>query len=231
MSLHPRTDSTNRFPVFQELIPEYAGESLLDFGGNRGNLLYFSNGVIPEEKYTCVDLNCVDMENWSILKGEEEFPNGNFITYNRYNEMYNHKGNVDESFPTVDQHDYIWAYSVFSHMKYEDILDALLWMKTIEANKIYVSYLCNDGDENSKNVMEYFYQKRVKYFNTCVDFRENTDDYFYLTDNNYGASSGEKFISVFNSDYLISKLLENGIVANKITCNTVSVPFLEISYV
>ena len=78
--------------------------------------------------------------------------------------------------------------------------------------------------------MEYFYQKRVKYFNTCVDFRENTDDYFYLTDNNYGASSGKKFISVFNSDYLISKLLENGIVANKITCNTVSIPFLEISY-
>ena len=47
--IHPRDASTNRFPIFEELNPNYSYDSLLDFGGNQGNLLYFSEGKINEE--------------------------------------------------------------------------------------------------------------------------------------------------------------------------------------
>tara|TARA_Y100000287_G_C14139417_1_gene313960 strand:- start:79 stop:759 length:681 start_codon:yes stop_codon:yes gene_type:complete len=226
MSLHPRNSSTNRFPIFQELNPDYNNHSLLDFGGNRGNLLHFSEGTIPSNRYTCVDVS-----SWSVFKGEEEFPDANFIHYNRYNEMYNPSGNSSESFPTVDQHDYVWAFSVFSHMKYEDILETLQWMRTINASRILASYICNDGDENSRNLLEYFYQKRINEFGSSVDFRENDDSKFYVTDNQYGDFSGTKFISVFNTESLKERLSYEGIVVNKITSSLTAIPFLEISYV
>lgn len=223
--IHPRDQETNRFHIFEELNPDFIGDSLLDFGGNQGNLLYFSNGVIKEEKYTSVDVS-----KDSIDKGQYEFPNGNFVWWDRYNEMYNHEGSVGEILPKCGQHDYVWAYSVFSHMVYEDILEVLIWMKSIGAKRILVSYLCNDHDENSNKVMEYFYQRRLDKYTKSVDFRSNCDDYFYLTDNAYGVSSGETFIAVYKTNWLISKLKSNGIIAKKVNSLNTPIPFLEISY-
>ena len=132
--IHPRDSSTNRFPIFKELNPDYSYDSLLDFGGNQGNLLYFSEGKINEEKYTSID-NSFD----SLELGRKEFTKADFIFWNRYNEMYNHEGNKNEPLPNLKQHDYIWAYSVFSHMIIEDIIEVLDWMKTINAKRIMTS--------------------------------------------------------------------------------------------
>jgi len=223
--IHPREAGTNRFPIFQELNPNFHGNSLLDFGGNQGNLLHFSNTIIPEEKYTSIDVSYE-----SLQLGQNEFKKGNFVWWNRYNEMYNHRGNRGEPLPTAEQHDYIWAYSVFSHMIYEDILEVLLWMKTTKPKKVIASYLCNDGDENSKKVMQYFYQRRLNKYTTSVDFRNNHEDYFYLTNNDYGVFSGNTFIAVYNTDWLSSKLKENGIIAKKVNSLNTPIAFLEISY-
>jgi len=223
--LHPREQSTNRFPVFKELNPEFNNNTLLDFGGNQGNLLYFSNNEIPEEKYTSLDVSYA-----SIQKGQSEFAKGNFVWWNRYNEMYNHKGKKRAPLPSLNQHDYIWAYSVFSHMTFKDILESLLWMKTIKAKRIITSYLCNDGDDNSQKVMEYFYKKRMNKFGSTADFRNNSDEYFYLTDNYYGVSNGQSFIAVYNTEWLIDKLKTYGIVAKKINSSQTPISFLEITY-
>lgn len=223
--LHLRDSSTNRFPIFEELNPDYANDSLLDFGGNRGNLLYFSEGKINEETYTSIDISLDSIES-----GSAEFPKADFVYCNRYNEMYNHQGNRDEPLPELKQHDYIWAYSVFSHMKLEDIIVAALWMKTINAKRIVTSYLCNDGDDNSKEVMQYFFNRRIDKFGSTIDFRDNRDDYFYLTDNKYGCSSGEYFISVYNTKYLVNTLKQYGIIARKIVSTQTGIPFLEIAF-
>ena len=223
--IHPRDSSTNRFPIFKELNPNYAYDSLLDFGGNRGNLLYFSEGKINEEKYTSID-NSFD----SLELGRKEFTKADFIFWNRYNEMYNHEGNKNEPLPNLKQHDYIWAYSVFSHMIIEDIIEVLSWMKTINAKRIMTSYLCNDEDDNSKKVMQYFYNRRIDQFGSTIDFRDNIDDYFYLTDNKYGHSSGETFIAVYNTKYLINRLKQYGIIAKKTISTKTPIPFLEITY-
>ena len=223
--IHPRDSSTNRFPIFEELNPDYANDSLLDFGGNQGNLLYFSQGKINEGTYTSID-NSLD----SVEFGGAEFPKADFVHWNRYNEMYNHNGNKNEPLPELKQHNYIWAYSVFSHMIVEDIIEAVSWMKTINAKRIVTSYLCNDGDDNSKKIMQYFYNRRIDQFGSTVDFRDNRDDYFYLTDNEYGCSSGETFIAVYNTKYLINRLKQCGIIAKKITSTKTPIPFLEIAY-
>lgn len=225
--IHPRNESTNRYPLFNELIPEYTKDSkLLDYGGSSGNLLYFSNGSINESTYTCVDVT-----EESIAAGQLEFPKAQFVHLNKYNEMYNHDGTNDPYvYPVMTHKDFIWAYSVFSHTVLEDIISALWWFKSLNPKKVVISYLCNDGDENSQKVLQYFYDRRIDQFGSTVDFRYNLDDYFYLSDNEYGVKSAETFIAVYNTEWLINKLYEKGIVARKITSTLTSIPFLEVEY-
>jgi hypothetical protein len=225
--IHPRNESTNRYPLFNELIPEYTKDSkLLDYGGASGNLLHFSNGDINEETYTSVDV----VEE-AIIAGKKEFPKAQFVHLNKYNEMYNHDGTNDPYvYPVMTHRDFIWSYSVFSHMVIEDIIETLYWFRSLNPKKVLTSYLCNDGDENSKKIMEYFYQRRINKYNTSVDFRGNRDDHFYLTDNNYGVSSGETFIAVYKTSWIISKLKEHGIIAKKVNSSNTPIPFLDISY-
>jgi hypothetical protein len=224
--LHPRNQDTNRYPLFEELISEFSlKNTLLDFGGNQGNLLYFSNGKILENNYTSLDISAE-----AIATGKGAFPNSRFIFWNRYNEMYNHTGNKNEPLPELPPaFDYIWAYSVFSHMIFEDILECLLWMKNLQPKKAYLSYLCNDQDINSQKVLQYFYDRRKDKFGSTVDFRYNTENYFYLTNNRYGVESGETFIAVYNTNWLINKLYENGIIVKKVESSKFPVPFLELS--
>jgi len=223
--LHPRNKDTNRYPLFKELLPEFSIENtLLDFGGNQGNLLYFSSGEILEKNYSSLDISAE-----AIAAGKSEFPNSHFIFWNRYNEMYNHYGNKDEPLPELPPaFDYIWAYSVFSHMIYEDILECLLWMKKLRPRKAYLSYLCNDQDQNSQRVLQYFYNRRIDQFKSTVDFRYNTDNYFYLSDNKYGTESGKTFISVYNTNWLINNLYKDGIIVRKIETSQSPIPFLEM---
>ena len=225
--IHPRNESTNRYPLFNELIPEYTfNDTLLDYGGSSGNLLYFSNGAINKSKYTCIDV-----VKESIELGQKEFSESNFIHWNRYNQMYNTNGEKDEPLPAIPNQSFIWGYSVFSHMIFEDIVEVLLWMKSLNPKKIVMSYLNNDHDEYSKWTMNYFYDKRIKSFGECVDFRMNNDNYFYLTDNTYGCMNGEYFIAVYKTDWLINKLARYKITAKKIEHNIkpiFPIPFLEI---
>tara|TARA_B100000927_G_scaffold188975_1_gene152205 strand:- start:2077 stop:2751 length:675 start_codon:yes stop_codon:yes gene_type:complete len=223
--IHPRNKDTNRYPLFNELIPEYTlDNTLLDYGGSSGNLIYFSDGAINKSKYTCVDV-----VKDAIDTGQLEFPDSNFIHWNRYNEMYNTNGIKKEPLPILSNHDYIWGYSVFSHMILEDIIEVILWMKSLNPKKIVMSYLNNDHDDNSNRVMNYFYQKRIKEFNSCVDFRLNKNSFFYLSDNEYGNKDSELFISVYNTKWLSEQLEKYNIKIKKIHASNFSIPFLEIS--
>lgn len=226
---HPRNDSTNRYPQFSELMPEYTkSNTLLDYGGSGGNLLYFSNGNINEESYTCIDV-----VKDSIDLGMKEFPKGKFIHYNKYNEMYNIEGEKNLPLPSISQQDYIWAFSVFSHMILEDIVECILWMKSLSPKKIIVSYLCNDGDEKADWTMNFFYERRIGHFGSCVDFRSNTDEFFYLSDNEYGNKDSKAFIAVYNTTWLLEQLEKHNIKAKKIYTKDTNfpIPFLEVNNV
>lgn len=221
--IHPRNSDTNRFFLFECFFKNIYNNTILDFGGSSGNLLYFSNGNINPAMYTCIDV-----VNDAIIKGRQEFPLATFLHYNKYNQMYNINGNVQEPFPDIKEQDYIWGYSVFSHMILEDIISTLLWMKSLNPKKIVVSYLNNDGDDASKRVLNYFYEKRLSEYGTCIDFRKNKNDFVYLTDNLYGNYNSRHFIAIYKTKYLINELAKNNISAKKINLSSTSIPFLEI---
>ncbi len=110
----------NYFPVLSSLADPIENKTILDFGGNRGNLIYFSQGKILQPNYTCID---VDTD--SIAHGEQEFPNATWIHWNKLHPWYNPTG-FDESFPIPDtQFDIIWSHSVFTHLDIKETLYCL----------------------------------------------------------------------------------------------------------
>jgi 2-polyprenyl-3-methyl-5-hydroxy-6-metoxy-1,4-benzoquinol methylase len=110
----------NYFPVLSSLVDPIENKTILDFGGNRGNLIYFSQGKILQSNYTCID---VDID--SIAHGEQEFPNATWIHWNKLHPWYNPTG-FDESFPIADvQFDIIWSHSVFTHLDIKETLYCL----------------------------------------------------------------------------------------------------------
>lgn len=110
----------NYFAVLSSLVDPIENKTILDFGGNRGNLLYFSQGKILQTNYTCID---VDTD--SIKHGEQEFPSAAWIHWNRLHPWYNPTG-FDGSFPIVDkQFDIIWSHSVFTHFDIKETLYCL----------------------------------------------------------------------------------------------------------
>ena len=108
------------FSVLSSLEDSIENKTILDFGGNRGNLIYFSQGKILQTNYTCID---VDTD--SITHGEKEFPSATWIHWNRLHPWYNPTG-FDVSFPVADtQFDIIWSHSVFTHLDIKETLYCL----------------------------------------------------------------------------------------------------------
>jgi len=93
--------------------------SVLDFGGNVGNILRDPTSSIDEERYWCLD---VDRE--SIAKGKGAFPKAHWILYDRYCFFFNPLGSPTLAIPYLEQKfDYIVAYSVFTNTSRADMID------------------------------------------------------------------------------------------------------------
>jgi hypothetical protein len=92
--------------------PGWQGKTVLDFGGNAGNILRTANSVIEEENYWCIDVSAD-----GIAKGRQDFPRAHWILYDRYNLNFNPTGSRSVDIPSLEQaFDYILAYSVFTHV-------------------------------------------------------------------------------------------------------------------
>jgi hypothetical protein len=227
--LHARNESTNRSHLVKKYFGDVKNKSFLDFGGNRGNILYFCPDI-DKSKYTCIDI-----DQKALDAGKEEFKSGNWIHYNKYNYAYNIKGNRNEDLPDVPIHNLTFAYSVISHTTVEDMIEILKWMIMHTDEKIVVSYL----DIDIVNLRKYFYRARVKKYNSCVDFVNiNTEniDYAYLLDNDNFIVNGTDvkfpegeglFATFYKRNYLLKKLLENGLKA-QIEISDIDIPFIII---
>ena len=160
--MHPRNNTTNRFSLFEKFAGNYKNKKILDYGGNRGNLLYFSQGKIKQENYTCIDV-----EKDAIEQGKIEFPNANFMHYDRYNWMYNHNGNMQHDFPKLYLcYDIIWAYSVFSHTDLDEFIAGVKWFTKLDFELAAISFL------TFNEMLEWAYNKRFQEYNMCVDIKQ-----------------------------------------------------------
>lgn len=137
----------NSFRIFEQFVENYKDKTILDFGGNRGNLLSYSEGKILPKNYTCLD---VSKDGLNVLS--EEFPESKRIYWNRYHPTYNPKGKYDEPFPLRKpiwrcfyNYDICFANSVFTHMSINEILYCLRELQH-HCDSIYFTYIDNNNE-------------------------------------------------------------------------------------
>lgn len=113
-ALRSQLVKTTQFAYFDEQLdrPDWRGKRVLDFGGNKGNLLLDPACTIRHQDYYCLDVI-----SEAIAEGRRQFPGAHFIHYDRYNCSFNPEGVRDLPVPDLDiEFDFIVAYSVFTHM-------------------------------------------------------------------------------------------------------------------
>ena len=99
--------------------PDWSDKRVLDFGGNKGNLLLDPACTIRHENYYCLDII-----RDAIEEGRRTFPQANWFHYDRYNCSFNPEGVVDLPVPDLGvEFDFILAYSVFTHTTWQETKD------------------------------------------------------------------------------------------------------------
>jgi SAM-dependent methyltransferase len=120
-ALRSQLVKTTQFAFFDEQLnhPDWRGKRVLDFGGNKGNLLLDPACVIRHQNYYCLDLIAE-----AIAEGRKAFPDAHWFHYDRYNCSFNPEGVRDLRVPNLGvQFDFIVAYSVFTHTTFEEMKD------------------------------------------------------------------------------------------------------------
>jgi SAM-dependent methyltransferase len=101
--------------------PDWRGKRVLDFGGNKANLLLDPTSAISHEDYYCLDV----LDD-AIAEGRKNFPDANFTHYDRYNCSFNPEGVHDLPIPDLGvEFDFILAYSVFTHTTFAEMKELI----------------------------------------------------------------------------------------------------------
>jgi hypothetical protein len=119
---------TGQFAYFvQQLdIADWSGLTVLDFGGNAGNILDDPHCTIERKRYWCLDVD-PDVTN----EGQRTYPDGHFIQYDRYSFEYNPTGIKGLPIPDLGRKfDVILAYSVFTHLPEVEMRDLVGQLRT-----------------------------------------------------------------------------------------------------
>jgi SAM-dependent methyltransferase len=112
-ALRSLTGKLGRFTYFDRQLncPDWSSKTVLDFGGNEGNLLLDPGCTIQPERYFCIDVL-----SEALYEGRKRFPQAHWIHYNHYNCSFNPEGIADLPIPDMGtDFDLILAYSVFTH--------------------------------------------------------------------------------------------------------------------
>src|SRR5256885_858166 len=120
-ALRSRLVKSTQFAYFDKQLdhPHWPGKLVLDFGGNKGNLLHDPTCVIPHRNYYCLDVL-----SEAIDEGLRNFPEAHWVHYNRYNRSFNPPGVKDLPVPDLGvKFDFVVAYSVFTHTTLEEMKD------------------------------------------------------------------------------------------------------------
>jgi len=127
-ALRSQFAKATQFAYFDQQLghPDWRGKRVLDFGGNKGNLLLDPSCTIRHEDYYCLDVIREALE-----EGRKSFPEANWIHYDRYNCSFNPDGVENLPIPDLGvEFDFILAYSVFTHTTLEEMKDLVEQLRT-----------------------------------------------------------------------------------------------------
>lgn len=130
-ALRSQLVKSTQFAYFDEQLdrPDWSDKLVLDFGGNKGNLLRDSSCVIPHANYYCLDVI-----SEAIEEGRQAFPAAHWLHYDRYNRSFNPAGERDLPVPDFGvRFDFVLAYSVFTHTTFEEMKDLVAQLEALLA--------------------------------------------------------------------------------------------------
>jgi len=200
-----------QFAYFNALLnhPTWEGKTVLDFGGNAGNMLLDPDSTIEHDRYWCIDVS-----KDAIELGLQRYPQANFVFHDCYNFEFNPFGVRNLPLPELEtEFDFILAVSVFgTNTPRAEMLttaaelsgwlsdDGVLAFTFIDPHHIPVDaelsnlqHFLEDGfdrlDEN---------QKRASWY-TIKD-----DDIWVESDarGQYEDSEGHWFLALYTADYM-----------------------------
>lgn len=197
---------------------------VLDFGGNRSNILSDINNTIQHRNYYCLDVS-----ETAINCGRTLYPDANWYHYNRYNHVYNPSGNRDELFPIFDtKFDVILSYAVFSSTSIEEMetcVNTELLPLLKKDGILMFTYISTDDSM----CLDYFLRERkndneeIDTIKTCV----NNLGYFYLVGKNMIYQNFEQVPE--NSSKPLLTFYKNDIIHNMFPRAEINPPFRRIS--
>lgn len=130
-ALRSQCVKSSQFAYFNEQLeyPDWKGKLVLDFGGNKGNLLLDPSCTIQPCDYYSVDVVADAIE-----EGRRIFPDAHFVHYDRYNRSFNPEGKPQLTVPDLGrQFAFILAYSVFTHTTLDEMRDLVGQLETFLA--------------------------------------------------------------------------------------------------
>jgi hypothetical protein len=116
-----------QFAYFDKQLghPNWRDNRVLDFGGNKGNLLLDPTCTIRHQDYYCLDVI-----GEAIEEGRKTFPDAHFIHYDRYNCSFNPEGVRELPVPDLGvEFGFILAYSVFTHTTFEEMKELVAQLR------------------------------------------------------------------------------------------------------
>lgn len=175
---------TNTFAIFDNIVDDYNDKSILDFGGNRGNLISSAEGKILPKNYTSLDVSqeALDLCN-------EENPGVTTIHWNKYHRDYNPHG-TNARFPKLRKYDIGFANSVFTHMKIDEALFCIEKLYK-SCSDLYFTYIDPSNHDFLKKFNEKYYELQFD------DFQVS-----------YTEANG-MFWSAFNTEHFIDRIKAN----------------------
>ncbi len=155
--LRPLRRKSGQFSYFDQQLgcPDWTGKSVLDFGGNQGDLLAGSDGRIRAEDYCCVDV----LEE-AVAEGRRRFPQARWVYFDRFNCSFNPQGIANCPLPALGgPFDLILAYSVFTHTTREDMHDLVEQLRALLSRDGRLAFTFIDphhrswpGDDDGNNL-------------------------------------------------------------------------------
>lgn len=211
-----------RLSQLLEVLPEgydLKGKSILDYGGNRGNLL---EDAILEKLIDPKDYTSMDVDSQGLVYLRNNFPNTNIIHYDRYNPAYRAHGQKMIPFPQDDNtYDIVYSYSVNTHSSWQDFVFDVKELARVckPGGLIYTSSM-------DKDVMKTMHNKRLDDYGSAVDY-DIFDDVtsgklpgVYLIDNDLTLNLDEEIplnvkflLAYYNFDWLLKEFEALGFTA------------------
>lgn len=208
---------------------DVSNKTILDYGGARGNLLAdgVEKNLIDPKNYTCMDV-----ESSGLVVLNKEYPKAKAVHYNRYNPVYNDKGEKFKIFPQPsDTFDMVYSYSVNTHSSWADYVFDIKEMVRVSKGPVYSSIM-------NLSCMRTLHEKRIRDYGSAVDFgvfkKVKTGVYYINNDtlldlDDEIPTDVDLLITFYNRQWLMSEISKLGLDVKLINDTTPGIqPLLEI---